>query len=170
MRCARGSCRADPNPGGSMSRSKRIGKARAAAATVALDRVRQVAVRVKPFASSARAAGGRGVHRARALAAPQVESAGKALENRVAPKVSAMLSSAAQRIEPAGPRRRRWRKLAGISLTTGAASAVPATKMRDEKARTSADTDVDTQARTSRLVSFRRQVPARQRFGYVPGR
>ena len=156
-----------------MSRSKRSGKAGAAAATVASDRVRQVAVRVKPFASSARAAGGRGVHRARALAAPQIESAGKALENRVAPKVSAMLSSAAQRIEPAGPRRRRWRKLAGISLTTAAASAVaavvrnrakpdlatpgemdtdsaaPAAKMRDEKARTSADTDVDRQVRTS---------------------
>src|SRR6266568_1733257 len=42
MRRARGSCRAEANPGGSMSRSKRIGMAGAAAATVALDRVGQV--------------------------------------------------------------------------------------------------------------------------------
>ncbi len=156
-----------------MSRSKRIGKAGAAAATVASERVRQAAVRVKPFASSARAAGGRGVHKARALAAPQVKSAGKAMENRVAPKVSAKLSSAAQRIKPAGPRRRCWRKLAAISLTAAAASAVaavvrnrakpdlatpgetdtdsgaPAAKMPDEKARTSAGAAVDRQVRTS---------------------
>jgi hypothetical protein len=153
-----------------MSRSKRIGKA-GAALTAALDRVRQAAARVKPFTSGARAGGGY-VHRARAWAAPHVERAGKALENSVAPKVSAMLSSAAQRIEPAKPRRRRWRKLAGISLTTAASGAVaavvrnrakpdqnppgeadtdsaaPAAKMRDENARTSADAGVDRQVRT----------------------
>src|SRR6266568_2356759 len=153
MRCARGSCRAEPNPGGSMSRSKRIGKAGAAAATVASDRVRQVAVRVKQFASSARAAGGRGVHRARALAAPQVESAGKAVENRVAPKVSAKLAwislaTAAASAVAAVVRNRAKPDLATPG-ETDTDSAAPAAKMRDEKARTSADADVDSQVRTS---------------------
>lgn len=155
-----------------MSGSKRIGKA-GAAATAALDRARQAAAHVKPYASGARAAAGRGVHRARAVAAPQVERAGQALEDSVAPKVSAVLSSAAQRLEPAKPRRQRWRKLAGISLPAAVAGAVaavvrnrakpdltppeqtdtdssaPAAKMRDEQARTSTDADVDGQARTS---------------------
>ena len=155
-----------------MTRSKVTGKA-GAAGTAALDRARQVAAQVKPHASSARAAAGRGVHRTRALAAPQVERAGQTLEDSVAPKVSAMLSSAARRLEPPEPRRRRWRKLAGISLLAAAASAVaavvrgrakpdltapaetdtdsaaPAAIMRDGKARTSTDPDVDRQVRTS---------------------
>jgi hypothetical protein len=155
-----------------MSRSKRIDKAGAAAAA-AFDRAQQAAAQVKPLSSSAQAAAGRGLHRARAFAAPQVERAGQALEDSVAPKVSAMLSSAAQRLEPAKPRRRRWRKLAGISLFAAAASAVaavvrnrakpdqtppeetdadsaaPIAHMHDEKARTSTDADVDGQVRTS---------------------
>ena len=157
-----------------MSRSKRTDKAGAAAAA-AFDRARHAAAQVKPLSSSVQAAAGRGLHRARAFAAPQVERAGQALEDSVAPKVSAMLSSAAQRLEPVEPRRRRWRKLAGISLLAAAASAIaavvrnrakqdltspeetdtdsaaPGAQMRDEKARTStgADADLDGQVRTS---------------------
>jgi hypothetical protein len=155
-----------------MSRSKTTGKAGTAAAA-ALDRVRQAAAQVKPHASGARTAAGRGVHRARALAAPQVERVGHALEDSAAPKVSAMLSSAARRLEPPKPQRRRWRKLAGISLLTAAASTVaaavrnrakpdltapadadtdsaaPAAEVHDETARTSSDAEVDTQIRTS---------------------
>jgi hypothetical protein len=108
-----------------MSRSKRIDKAGAAAAA-AFDHARQAADQVKPISSGAQAAAGRGLHRARAFAAPQVERAGQALEDSVAPKVSAMLSSAAQRLDPVKPQRRRWRKLAGISLLTAAAGAVAA--------------------------------------------
>ncbi len=152
-----------------MSRSKRIGKA-GAAATAALDRIRQAAGQLKPLASSTQAAARRCVHRTRAWAAPHVERAGKALENSVAPKVSARLSHAARRLEPPTPRRQRWRWLAGISLVTAAAGAVaaairngakpgltppaetdtesaaPAAKMRDENASTTAD--VDGQVRT----------------------
>jgi hypothetical protein len=155
-----------------MSRSKRIGKA-GAAVTGALDHVRQAAAQAKPYASSARATAGRSVRRARAVAAPQVERAGHALEDSVTPKVSAMLSSAAHRLEPPKPRHRRWRKLAGISLLAAAGavaalvrnrakpdltppeetdtdSAALAAEMRDEKATTStdADADVDGQAVT----------------------
>ena len=152
-----------------MSRSKRIGKADAAAAA-ASDHVRQAAEQVKPYASSARAAARRGLLRARAFAAPRVERAGHTVEDSVAPKVSAMLSSAAQRLEPGKPRSRRWRKVAGVSLVTAAASAAaaafrnrakpdltapaetdsdstaPPAKMPDE---TSTDADADGQVRTS---------------------
>ena len=154
-----------------MSRSKRIGKA-AAAAAGALDQAQQAAERVKPYASGARATASRGVRRARAMAAPQVERAGHALEDSVAPRVSAMLSSAAQRLEPPKARGRRWRKLAGISLLTAAGavvavvrsrtkpdltpleeadtdSAALAAEMRDEEANTSTVADVDGQVRTS---------------------
>ncbi len=42
------------------------------------------------------------------------------------PKVSAPLPAAARRLEPAKPRRRRWRKLAGVAMLAAAASAVAA--------------------------------------------
>jgi hypothetical protein len=157
-----------------MSRSKRIDKANAAAAG-ALDRTRQAAAQAKPLASGARAAAGRGVHRTRAWAAPLVERTGEALQDSVAPKVAAALSTAAQRLEPAKPRRRRWRKLVGISVLTAAASAVaaalrnrakpdltpppwtepesdnaaPAAQMPDGKAGTSGEAAADGQVRTS---------------------
>ncbi len=64
------------------------------------------------------------MHKTRAWAAPDVERTGQVLQDSVAPKVSALPSSAAQRLEPATPPRRRWRKLAGISILTAAAGAV----------------------------------------------
>ncbi len=110
----------------------------------------------------------------RVWAAPQVERTGQVLQDRVAPKVSAALSSAARRLEPAKPRRSRWRKLAGASAFTAAASAVaalvrkrrkpdvttsaaepdaddvtPAADRRDGQAKTSTDADVNGQVRTS---------------------
>jgi len=66
------------------------------------------------------------VHRTRAWAAPTVERTGQVLQDGVAPKVSALLSSAAQRLEPAKPPRRRWQKMAGISMLTATASAIAA--------------------------------------------
>jgi hypothetical protein len=154
-----------------MSGWKRIGKG--ATAPAASDHLRQAAEQVKPFASTARAAAGRGVHKARAFAAPRVARAGHAVEDSVAPKVSAMLSSAAQRLEPGKPSGGRWRKVAGISLVTAAASAAaaalrsraksdltapaetsnhsaaPSAQMRDQKAGASTDADADGQVRTS---------------------
>src|SRR5260370_1158787 len=88
--------------------------------------VTPVAARMKPLARSTGLAARRGARRTRAWAAPQVERTGQVLQDSVAPKVSALLSSAAQRLEPAEPPRRRWRKLAGISMITAAASAVGA--------------------------------------------
>jgi len=88
--------------------------------------VRPAAAQVKPHAKSTGAAARRRVRRTRAWAAPRVERTGQILQDSVAPKVSALLSSAARRLEPPKPRHPHWRKLAGISLITAAASAAAA--------------------------------------------
>jgi len=136
--------------------------------------VKPAAAQLKPLARSTRAAAGRRVHKTRAWAAPHVEHAGQVLQDRVAPKVSALLSAAARRLEPAKPRRRRWRKLAGISMLAAAAGVVaavarnrrkpevttsaagadaddvtPAAEMRDGHSRTGTDTGVHRPVRTS---------------------
>jgi len=112
----------------------------------------------------------------RAWAAPQVERTGQVLQDSVAPKVSAWLSTAARRLEPAKPPRSRWRKLAGFSVlaaaagaaaalvrnrkkpdsatpaaATDAGNAAPATAISDGRATTStgADAGADGQVRTS---------------------
>jgi hypothetical protein len=103
--------------------------ARAAAragATTARRRARRATKQVTPLALSARRTAKRGVYGARVWAAPRVERTGNALQERVAPKVSAMLAATARRMEPAQPiRRRRWPKIvAGILvLAVGSAAA-----------------------------------------------
>ncbi len=165
-----------------MFRKKRNDEAGTGASS-ARDRARQAAAqvmpaaaRMKPLARSTGLAARRRVRRTRAWAAPQVERTGQVLQDSVASKVSALLSSAAQRLEPAKPPRRRWRKLAGISMLTAAAGAVaavvrnrrkpevttpaadadaddvtPAAELRDGQGTTStdADTDVNGQVGTS---------------------
>jgi hypothetical protein len=121
-----------------MARMKRIDEVPMAAG--ARDRALQAAARMKPLARSTRAAAGRGVHSTRAWAAPQVERTGHVLQDSVAPKVAALLSSAAQRLEPEKPRRKRWPRLAAISVLTAAAGAAAAL------ARNRRKPDVTTQA------------------------
>ena len=118
-----------------MSRRKGNHEARSA-----LDRARRAAVQVKPaaaqvkpLATSAAAAARRSVHRTRAWAAPQVDRTGQILRDSVAPKVSALMSSAAQRLEPAKPKRRHRRMLAVSSVLTPAASAVAAIALKRRK-------------------------------------
>jgi len=130
--------------------------------------VKPAAAQLKPLARSTAAAVRRRAHKARAWAAPQVEHAGQVLQDSVAPRVSALLSSVARRLEPAKPPRRRWRKLAGVAMLAAAAGAVaavvlnrgkpkvttsaaeagaddvtPAAEMRDGQGRTSADAGAD---------------------------
>jgi hypothetical protein len=105
---------------------------------------RQTAAQVKPLARSTGAATTRGVHKTRAWAAPQVERAGQVVQERVAPRISAWLSSAARRLEPARPRSGRWRKLVGGSALTAAAGAVAAfvrSRMKPDAATPAAETD-----------------------------
>src|SRR6266487_4137144 len=115
-----------------MSRRKRNHQA-STTATNAWRRARQAAAQVKPAAAhvkphamSTGAAARRRVHRTRAWAAPQVERTGQVLQDSIAPKLSALLSSAARRLEPAKPPRPRWRKLAVVSVLTAAAGAAAA--------------------------------------------
>ena len=136
--------------------------------------VKPAAAQIKPLAQSTGAAAIRGVRTTRAWAAPRVERTGQVLQHDVAPKVSAWLSTAARRLEPAKPRRARWRKLVGISALTAAAGAAaalarnrmkkdsttpvtdtdpgdaaPAAATDDGQAMASADAEVDGQVRTS---------------------
>ena len=107
-----------------MARMKRIDEVPMAAS--ARDRALQAAARVKPLARSTRAAAGRGVHSTRAWAAPQVERTGHVLQDSVAPKVAALLSSAAERLEPEKPRRKRWPRLAAICKAACPEASSPA--------------------------------------------
>ena len=115
-----------------MSRKKTNLRARMAA-TGAGRRAHRVAAQMKPaaaqlepLAQGTRTAAIRRVRQTRAWAAPRVERTGLVLQHSVAPKVSAWLSLAARRLEPAKPQRARWRTLAGISLLTAAAGAAAA--------------------------------------------
>ncbi len=160
-----------------MSRKKRNQKATMAATGAArrvAAQVKPAAAHIKPLTHSTAAAAIRRVRTTRAWAAPRVERTGLVLQHNLAPKVSAWLSSAARRLEPAKPRRARWRKLAGISVLTAAAGAAaafarnrmktdstppaaetdtgnvaPAAATNDGQAMASADADVDGQVRTS---------------------
>jgi hypothetical protein len=80
--------------------------------------------RAEPVTGKFRAGAARarqGLHSARAWAAPRLEQGGQALQQRVAPRVSELLSGAARRIEPAPARRRRWPFLtAGLVAAAGA--------------------------------------------------
>ena len=135
---------------------------------------RRRAAQARPLARSARAAAARSVRTTRVWAAPQVERAGQVLQDSVAPRISALLSAAARRLEPARQPRRLWRKLAGGSVLTAAAGTVaavvrsrsrqdpetaateadvhdvtPVAPMRDGQARTSIDGEAQQPTRTS---------------------
>jgi hypothetical protein len=104
----------------------------------ALDRVRQAAAQlqpaaamVKPLAGSTGAAAKRSVYRTRAWAAPRVEHTGQVVEDSVAPKVSALLSSVAQLLEPGKPRHRRWRTPIAIAAVVTAAALAAAAIVRN---------------------------------------
>jgi hypothetical protein len=96
----------------------------------ARQQARRAASQAAPYAATARVTARRSVHSMRAWAAPRLEQSGQALQERVAPRMSAMLSSAARRIEP--PRRapRRWPFLVAGLVTLGAAAGAAVWKMR----------------------------------------
>jgi hypothetical protein len=95
--------------------------------TEAWDRTLKAADQVKPIAQSTGDAARRTILRTRAWAAPQLERTGHALQDNVAPKMSAMLSSAAQRIDPAKkPKTGQWRLPVGIAAALAAAASAAA--------------------------------------------
>src|SRR6266516_8109006 len=112
-----------------MSRKKRNQKATMAATGAArrvAAQVKPAAAHIKPLTHSTAAAAIRRVRTTRAWAAARVERTGLVLQHNLAPKVSAWLSLAARRLEPAKPQRARWRTPAGISVLTVAAGAAAA--------------------------------------------
>ena len=121
-----------------MSRSRRNHRA-AMAASSAGRRVRRAAqvklaaAQMKPFAERTGAAAKRRVRRT-----------GQVLQHSIAPTVSAWLSAAARRLEPAKPQRSRWRKLAGFSMlaaAAGAAAALVRNRKKPDSATPAAATD-----------------------------
>jgi hypothetical protein len=106
----------------------------------AVARLQPAAGQVKPLARTARTAARHQADKTRAWAAPQVERAGQVLQDSIAPKASSLLSAAADRIDPAQPRRRRWRMLAGATATAAAAAFAAAVRSR-LKARASKATE-----------------------------
>jgi len=79
------------------------------------------------------------VQDARSWAAPHVEQASvavrekiaPAISEKIAPTISAALAEAANRLDPAPPRRKRWpRVLAGLAMLAAAGSAVAAVVLR----------------------------------------
>jgi hypothetical protein len=126
-----------------MSRSKahpRTGNATDGAwhrARQAAARLQPAANQAVPLAKNAGTAAKRQADRTRAWAAPQVERAGRVVQDSVALKVSSLLSATARRLEPDKPRRSRWHKVAGVSAAAAAAGALAAA-VRSVKARAAA--------------------------------
>lgn len=115
-----------------MPRKKR-NKQASQVASKSWDSLRRGAARLQPAARSTGVAAKRGMHRTRAWAAPQIERTGQVLQDRVAPKASSMLTSAAERLEPRQSRPTRWLKLAAIPVLTAGASAVAALARKRSK-------------------------------------
>ncbi|NRQ31583.1 YtxH domain-containing protein [Nonomuraea sp. NN258] len=63
---------------------------------------------IQPMADQARVVANQRIEDARYWAAPRLESTAHMFEDQVAPKVSAMLTQAARRIDPKPTRSRRW--------------------------------------------------------------
>ena len=87
-----------------------------------------------PMAKSAQLTASQGVQQARSWAAPRVEQAGVAVQERVAPKVSSAMIATARKMQPAPARsRRRWPVILAGAVTVSAA-AVAAILLRGQRA------------------------------------
>jgi hypothetical protein len=105
-------------------------------------RARQIAAQAQlaPRAANARIAAQQGLLGARAWTAPRLDSVGQALQEQMAPQLAAALSSAARRIEPPRPRRRRWPAFvaSAIVFAGGSATAVIIMNRRNSQPATEA--------------------------------
>ncbi len=97
-----------------------------AAAAGARRRASDTAAQFTPLAKSARMTAAQGTHQARAWAAPRLDRAGVAVQERVAPGVAGMLRRAARRVEPPRSRRRMWPMLAAGAAALAAAGGAAA--------------------------------------------
>lgn len=157
----------DTKAGTRAARTRAAEKAASARARAAAARQRagNTAAQFTPFAESARITATQGAYQARQWAAPRLDQAGHAIQERIAPGVAGMLCTAARRLEPARSRRRRWPMLAGgIAVLAAACCAAafmlsrrgesqldeegPAATDSGEQAADTASADVNGQVRT----------------------
>jgi hypothetical protein len=92
-----------------------------AKATKARRQASEAASRVAPIAANAKVTARQGMQKARTWTAPRLDRTGQALEKSVAPRISAMLSAAARKVEP--QRKRRLWPFLTAGLVTAAAAA-----------------------------------------------
>jgi hypothetical protein len=114
--------KAQLSKGSEQVRAKAV-KARRQARQQAGKAATRAASQAAPLAASAKLAARQGVHSMRAWAAPRLEQSGQALEKKVAPRMSAMLSSAARKVDPPRRTRRRWPFFVAGVVALGAAGA-----------------------------------------------
>ena len=88
-------------------------------------RAREVAsTQFTPLARNAQLTASRGVYNARVWVAPRLERTGVAVQEQLAPKVSAAMVATARKMEPVQARSRRWPAVvAGIVMLIAAAAA-----------------------------------------------
>ncbi len=105
-----------------------------AGAVRAQGRARQATTQVAPLAKSAQETAARSLLEARAWAAPRVEATGVAVQERLAPRVSAAMVTAARRLDPPkAQRRRRWPFIAAGIVVLGAGCAAAAQILRSKQ-------------------------------------
>lgn len=113
-------------------------KAQAMQAKAQAIRVQERALQAKeqftPLAKSAQLTATQGVHQARSWAAPRVEQAGVAVQERIAPAVSGAMISTARRMQPAPARQRRRWPVILAAIVTVSAGAVAAILLRGQRA------------------------------------
>ncbi|MGW4641910.1 hypothetical protein ACWEN6_25575 [Sphaerisporangium sp. NPDC004334] len=122
-------------------------------AATRMDRMKTQAMRtadqVRPMAHTAREVAAHRIEDARVWAAPMLDRAAHSVEDEIAPKVSAFLARAAERVDPAPSikRRSRWSMLA---LAAGVAACAVGIVLYRNNSRQWADTMKDTGADASR--------------------
>jgi urease accessory protein UreF len=105
-----------------------------AAAVRAQELARQAATtQVAPLARSAQEKAGRGLLEARAWTAPRVEAGGVAVQERLAPAVTAAMVTAARRIDPPKAKRRRWPVIVAGVVVLGVGCAAAAQVLRSRR-------------------------------------
>ncbi|MDH2425672.1 DUF5324 family protein [Sphaerisporangium sp. TRM90804] len=114
----------------------------------------RTAEQVRPVANTAREAAAHRIEDARIWAAPRLDRAAHSVEEQIAPKVSAFLSQAAERIDPSPTvnRRGRWSTFALLAGFTACAVGVV---LYRNNARQWADSMKDSAADASRWSAGR---------------
>lgn len=100
----------------------------------------KAARKMGPTSRQARKAAASGMLSARDWSAPRIDQAGRYIETEVGPRVNDLLHRAAEKIEPAKPRRRRRGLGAMLLIIGGALGAIGAIATRRSAGRSASNT------------------------------